>query len=135
MTVGMENSSLPLPQRLPIYSNSCQTFPMRTLTATICLTLAVLLGSAGVTFSVAAECPAVCNCIGYNGYGGPCYAEYGGKAYAGYGGPAYAGYGGPCYADYGGACYAGYGGGGRALLFVVSVKIKESSPPPPSHLL
>ena len=60
---------------------------------------------------VAHACPAVCNCIGYDGYGGPCYKGYGGPAYDGYGGPAYDGYGGPCYKGYGGACYEGYGGG------------------------
>ena len=32
---------------LPISSISCQTFPMRTLTAFLCLTFAVLLFSAG----------------------------------------------------------------------------------------
>ena len=30
----------------------------------------------------------VCNCKGYDGPGGPCYAEPGGPAYAGPGGPA-----------------------------------------------
>ena len=29
----------------------CQTFPMRNLTTTICLTIAVLLGSGGVSWS------------------------------------------------------------------------------------
>ena len=58
-----------------------------------------------------ANCPAVCNCIGYDGYGGPCYDGYGGPAYDGYGGPAYDGYGGPCYDGYGGPCYDGFGAG------------------------
>ncbi len=58
------------------------------------------------------SCPAVCGtCIGYDGYGGPCYSGYGGAAYDGYGGPAYDGYGGACYDGYGGPCYDGYGGG------------------------
>ena len=57
-----------------------------------------------------ASCPAVCNCIGYDGYGGPCYDGYGGPAYDGYGGPAYDGYGGACYDGFGGACYDGFGG-------------------------
>ena len=60
----------------------------------------------------------VCNCKGYDGPGGPCYAEPGGPAYAGPGGPcnsepggpAYAGPGGPAYAGPGGACYEGEGG-------------------------
>ena len=52
----------------------------------------------------------VCNCKGYDGPGGPCYAESGGPAYTGPGGPAYAGEGGPCYAGEGGPCYAGEGG-------------------------
>ena len=45
----------------------------------------------------------VCNCKGYDGPGGPCYAVPGG--------PAYAGEGGPCYAGEGGSCYTGPGGG------------------------
>tara|TARA_B100001964_G_scaffold179677_1_gene198403 strand:+ start:348 stop:635 length:288 start_codon:yes stop_codon:yes gene_type:complete len=53
----------------------------------------------------------VCNCKGYDGPGGPCYAEPGGPAYTGPGGPAYAGEGGPCYAGEGGKCYSGPGGG------------------------
>ena len=53
----------------------------------------------------------VCNCKGYDGPGGPCYAEPGGPAYTGPGGPAYTGEGGPCYAGEGGPCYAGPGGG------------------------
>ena len=57
-----------------------------------------------------ANCPAVCNCIGDDSYGGVCYDGYGGPAYDGYGGPAYDGYGGACYAGYGGPCYKGYGG-------------------------
>ena len=44
----------------------------------------------------------VCNCKGYDGPGGPCYAEPGGPAYVGEGGPCYAGEGGPCYAGPGG---------------------------------
>jgi len=39
----------------------------------------------------------VCNCKGYDGPGGPCYAGPGGPAYAGPGGPAYDGPGGHCY--------------------------------------
>jgi hypothetical protein len=39
------------PPRLPNLTISCQTFPMRNLTATLCLTLAVLLGSAGMSVS------------------------------------------------------------------------------------
>lgn len=38
----------------------------------------------------------VCNCKGYDGPGGPCYAGPGGDAYDGPGGPAYSGPGGPC---------------------------------------
>ena len=53
----------------------------------------------------------VCNCKGYDGPGGPCYAEPGGPAYAGPGGPAYTGEGGPCYEGEGGSCYSGPGGG------------------------
>ena len=52
----------------------------------------------------------VCNCKGYDGPGGPCYAEPGGPAYAGPGGPAYAGPGGPCNSELGGRAYAGPGG-------------------------
>lgn len=33
-----------------------------------------------------ASCPAVCNCIGYDGYGGPCYDGFGGPCYGGFGG-------------------------------------------------
>ncbi len=44
----------------------------------------------------------VCNCHGYNGPGGPCYAGPGGPAYDGPGGPAYRSPGGPCYAGPGG---------------------------------
>jgi len=63
-------------------------------------------------------CRGEVRCVGYDGYGGPCYAGYGGPlydgyggaCYAGYGGPLYEGYGGPLYAGYGGACYSGYGG-------------------------
>ena len=40
-----------------------------------------------------ANCPAVCNCIGYVGYGGLCYDGYGGPCYDGYGGPCYDGFG------------------------------------------
>ena len=39
------------PPRLLISRIFCQTSPMRNLTATICLTLAVLLGSVGVSWS------------------------------------------------------------------------------------
>ena len=53
----------------------------------------------------------VCNCKGYDGPGGPCYADPGGPAYAGPGGPAYAGPGGACYEGEGGPCYSGPGGG------------------------
>ena len=53
----------------------------------------------------------VCNCKGYDGPGGACYAEPGGPAYAGPGGPAYAGPGGSCYAGEGGPCFGGPGGG------------------------
>ena len=69
----------------------------------------------------------VCNCKGFDGPGGPCYAEPGGPAYtgpggscnsepggpayAGPGGPAYTGEGGPCYEGEGGPCYSGPGGG------------------------
>ena len=53
----------------------------------------------------------VCNCKGYDGPGGACYAEPGGPAYAGPGGSAYAGPGGPCYEGEGGPCYEGPGGG------------------------
>ena len=53
----------------------------------------------------------VCNCKGYDGPGGPCYAEPGGPAYAGPGGPAYTGPGGACYEGEGGPCYSGSGGG------------------------
>ncbi len=57
------------------------------------------------------SCPAVCGtCIGYDGYGGPCYSGYGGACYDGYGGPCYDGYGGGSYDGYGGPCYDGYGG-------------------------
>ena len=53
----------------------------------------------------------VCNCKGYDGPGGPCYAELGGPAYSGPGGPAYTGPGGACYEGEGGPCYSGPGGG------------------------
>lgn len=49
-------------------------------------------------------------CVGYDGYGGPCYRGYGGPLYDGYGGGCYAGYGGPLYEGYGGRLYNGYGG-------------------------
>ena len=52
----------------------------------------------------------VCNCKGYDGPGGPCYAEPGGSAYSGPGGPAYAGEGGACFTGPGGGAYAGEGG-------------------------
>ena len=55
----------------------------------------------------------VCNCKGYDGVGGPCYAGVGGPAYDGVGGPAYDGVGGPCYAGVGGPCYSGIGGRGN----------------------
>ena len=61
--------------------------------------------------SASANCPSVCNCIGYDGIGGPCYDGIGGPAYDGIGGPAYDGIGGPCYDGIGGACYDGIGGG------------------------
>ena len=64
-----------------------------------------------VLLSTSAFARNVCNCKGYNGPGGPCYAEPGGPAYTGPGGPAYAGEGGPCYAGEGGKCYPGPGGG------------------------
>lgn len=49
-----------------------------------------------------------CACIGYDGYGGNCYAGYGGPLNAGYGGACYAGYGGPMYDGYGGPLFSGY---------------------------
>lgn len=52
----------------------------------------------------------VCNCLGYDGPGGPCYDGPGGAAYDGPGGPAYAGPGGPCYNGPGGPMYDGPGG-------------------------
>ena len=52
----------------------------------------------------------VCNCKGYDGPGGPCYAGPGGPAYDGPGGPAYSGPGGPCYSGAGGPMYDGPGG-------------------------
>ena len=64
----------------------------------------------------------ICNCKGYKGIGGPCYAGKGGPAYAGKGGPAYAGKGGPCYAGEGGPCYAGKGGDGRSCPLVCKCK-------------
>lgn len=54
--------------------------------------------------------PAICNCVGYNGPGGPCYDGPGGPAYSGPGAPAYAGPGGPCYSGPGGPMYGGPGG-------------------------
>ena len=39
------------PPRLPIPRNTCQTSSVRNLIATLCLTIAVLLGSAGVSWS------------------------------------------------------------------------------------
>ena len=54
-----------------------------------------------------------CNCKGYDGPGGPCYAGPGGPAYDGPGGPAYDGPGGPCYDGPGGPCYSGPGGTGE----------------------
>jgi hypothetical protein len=44
---GMESETTHTPFSLPIPNVLCQTFPMRNLTATICLTLAVLLGTFG----------------------------------------------------------------------------------------
>jgi hypothetical protein len=49
----------PLPFNLPIPTILCQTFRMRNLTATICLTIAVLLGSAGVSLSADIENPRI----------------------------------------------------------------------------
>ena len=54
--------------------------------------------------------PNVCNCKGFSGPGGPCYAGPGGAAYDGPGGPAYSGPGGPCYGGPGGPEYSGPGG-------------------------
>jgi hypothetical protein len=39
----------------------------------------------------------VCNCKGYDGPGGPCYAELGGPAYTGEGGACFTGPGGGAY--------------------------------------
>ena len=52
----------------------------------------------------------ICNCKGYAGPGGPCYAGPGGAAYDGPGGPAYRGPGGACYDGPGGPEYRGPGG-------------------------
>lgn len=60
--------------------------------------------------SQAAEPNDVCNCKGYSGPGGVCFAGPGGPAFDGPGGPAYRGPGGPCYAGAGGSRYAGPGG-------------------------
>jgi hypothetical protein len=69
-------------------------------------------GNTGQQRSVSAPpgAPAICNCKGYDGPGGPCYSGPGGPAYAGPGGPAYDGPGGACYAGPGGAMYSGPGG-------------------------
>ena len=48
---GCLSRSTHTPFSLPIPNILCQTFGMRNLTATLCLTLAVLLGSAGVSWS------------------------------------------------------------------------------------
>ena len=45
---GIRSGTTQIPLHLPIPDILCQTFPMRNLTATICLTLAVLLGVTGV---------------------------------------------------------------------------------------
>jgi len=52
MTDALGSQKFPQsPFRLPIPGILCQTSRMRTLTATLCLTVAVLLGSAGVSWS------------------------------------------------------------------------------------
>jgi hypothetical protein len=104
---GNGTESTHTPFSLPIPNILCQTFRMRNLTATFCLTIAVLLGSAGVITSANAD---PCNCGGYSGPGGPCYSGPGGPAYSGPGGPAYDGPGGPCYSGPGGPAYSGPGG-------------------------
>ena len=45
-----ERFSQGYPSRLPILRIFCQTSPMRNLTATLCLTVAVLLGSVGMSW-------------------------------------------------------------------------------------
>ena len=42
----------------------------------------------------AISCPKICNCIGYDGIGGPAYKGIGGSAYDGIGRPCYRGIGG-----------------------------------------
>ena len=78
--------------RLPIPSISCQTFPMRTLTAFLCLTFAVLLFSAGEGFALS-PCPGSYNqntwhnCVGtYTDASGDKYVgEWRGGKYHGQG--------------------------------------------------
>ncbi len=52
----------------------------------------------------------ICNCQGWTGPGGPCFAGVGGAAYDGPGGPAFRGPGGACNAGLGGPRYDGPGG-------------------------
>jgi hypothetical protein len=52
---GMGSEITHTPFSLPIPNILCQTFRMRKLTATICLTIAVLVGSAGVISITHAE--------------------------------------------------------------------------------
>jgi len=47
---GMETETTPIPFSLPIPNILCQTFRNENLTATLCLTIAVLLGSVGNSF-------------------------------------------------------------------------------------
>jgi hypothetical protein len=47
---GMGSETTHTPFSLPIPNVLCQTFSMRNLTATVCLTIAVLLGSVGVSW-------------------------------------------------------------------------------------
>lgn len=70
----------------------------------------VLLASLSTPSAAQRSLPAICNCHGYNGPGGPCYSGPGGPAYDGPGGPAYRGPGGACYSGPGGPAYDGPGG-------------------------
>jgi hypothetical protein len=70
--------------------------------------IALALGALALSMSVHAV--DVCDCKGYSGPGGPCFAGPGGPAYAGPGGPAYSGPGGPCYRGPGSSRYDGPGG-------------------------
>jgi len=49
---GMGSEITHTPFSLPIPNILCQTFGMRKLTATFCLTIAVLFGSAGVSWRI-----------------------------------------------------------------------------------